>query len=211
MTIDDWNVFKKDYDLLIKARSLSSWNNAYKYKSSVYIDKLSYFNKLHNKYNYTSFKKSIIHSEEYNLIIEIAERNGCNNDEIVCLCLSLTISIYIGFLIEWILVDCLRKQGHIVIKNPLYDRKGKIDFLCDNKKYQVKSITFIDNSHFYELNNQYNGKELNYIFYTIEEENIYFVSIDNKPFINTDFDKCIAFCEIKNVCIDCYLQYFRKE
>lgn len=206
--------FIKDYNRLVELKDNKSlWNTAIASKNGSIPLLKSYFDSLHcNKFNYISYKKAILgNSDIYRTIIGYYQT--IRNSEIIreCLQLHLTIETYIGFMVEYILAAELReKTNNRVIQNNILDFEKKADLLYNGSFYQIKNCSFLHRYRIDLIVAEYKAanKYLQFIFYEIAADNIYFLLVDNKPFLHISEINGFSFAaDKKRVTIDNYIKY----
>lgn len=184
--------FEKDYEKLIRYKSDKKlWRLAMSSKTGRVPLLKELFDNIGNKYNYNSYRNSVYDNKDLYYIIIGFKRKERNNEEVKeCLLLHYSIENYIAFMVEWILFEYIKQNTtYSVYKNNVLDFEKKADLLCNGKYYQIKNKSFIYDTD-YTMNYVYEYKKANknlyFIFYTIDEDNIYFCGIDNKPFLFID-------------------------
>lgn len=201
MAANEYREFMLDYEVLCCIKQSTLWKDTMLLKdSSIFVK--SYFDKLKVKYSYTEFKNIIINDKVIHTKIqkEISDKGlqyGC------FLLFHYTIEIYISFLIEYILKQEIERELDIKVLTSHYlDISMKCDLLISGKPYQIKNYSFIENNYYIDKRID-NYKKINnnllFIFYRIERDNIYFVSIDDKLILDIkDINGFTVFSDTKN-------------
>ena len=153
MAAADRRAFISDYEFMIYAKKCSLWQSAKKYKDSHFL-MVNYFSKLSNKYCYTEYKAMILSDKtiHYQLqqILKEDNLNCLSNADLIFL--HYCCETYIAFMIEHIIKQELEKERNIKAYSSIYlDIKKKVDFIANNKHYQIKNISFLSYKGLYDL------------------------------------------------------------
>ena len=192
MNENDYQAFLIDYNSLYKQKNdkkLWRLSMSSKKGSVPYIKE--FFDTLGNKFNYIAYRNSVQSNKDiFYLIIGYYQINRNSDDIKECLRLHYTIETYIAFMVEWILFNEIKANTNFrVYQNKILDTEKKADLLCNSIYYQIKNKSFIyDSDNTGSLIEAYRkaNNRLFFIFYTIEEDNIYICAVNNKPFMFID-------------------------
>ena len=188
MTVTSYKEFMLDYELLFCIKQSIFWKDAMLLKDNNIFVK-TYFDRLKNKYDYIEFRNIITKDK----LIHAKIQKEINDNGLTygfLLMYHYTIEIYISFIIEYILKQQIEKELNIKVLTSNYlDINKKCDLMINNNQYQIKNYSFIENNYYIDrIINNYKSHNLNllFIFYTIEKDNIYFVSVNNQLIIHID-------------------------
>lgn len=181
MSTDNYNLFLLEYNALYYDKQKMMYKETIKNnKNNVFLKR--FFNDLPDKYNYFEFSKNICNNNSIKEKIQI-EINTHGLNKAACLLTHYTIEIYIAFLIEYVIKQEIENRSNIkVIYNDNLDVYKKCDLYIDNTYFQIKNYSFIESNYFIDdLLSKYKSinKDLQFIFYTIEQDNIYFMEFNN--------------------------------
>lgn len=176
----NFECFITNYETLIKLKENKTlWASAMSFvKNEVFTKNI--FDSIGNPYNYIGFTNAIKGNQKVFYTV-MGLYNETPNSEPIRLCLEYfyTTQTYIGFIVELLLYDELSQHTKQIYKNNVLDFEKKADILICGNYLQIKNITFLY-SHNLQNNIEYYksaNDRLHFIFYTIEKDNIYFVSI----------------------------------
>lgn len=192
MTETDFEAFKTDYiSLLNKREDKQKWRLAMSSKRGTVPFLKEFFDTMRNKFNYISYRNSVKNDRNIFHIIIGYYLSEPNDEEIrECLRLHYTIETYIAFMVEWLLFNEIKANTkYRVYQNRALDTVKKADLLCNGIYYQIKNKSFIyecENTE--QLINEYRkaNNRLFFIFYTIEQDNVYICAINHQPFLFID-------------------------
>ena len=203
---DNKKLFMNDYKMIHQLKELGIYNQD-NINQVPFIEKVSIFDSLgSNKYNYAEYIRQVCTNEYMYATLDYLEKKDIN--KYLSTKLRYTIIDYIGLMSEWCLIDELKKNEHCIYVNRNDDIKKGIDFKCDDNSYQVKNISFLYKRYNME---RYNDTDLNFIFYSIDIDNVNYLLLDNKPVIKRDeIDSDILSMEIKRVSLNEYIKLFEK-
>lgn len=221
MSSADYEEFMKDYkELYIAKKNRGAWELSHTIRNES-TNNMIYFkglfdNSISSPYNYREFKYIISSGIDIDYLLldyEDKEPYRAKIDTIKrYLGLYFTIHVYIGFIVEEMLYKELSKKalGKQIFRNESLDTIEKTDILFNGVHYQIKNISFISVNDTYKKKLLTNYKkccrDLYFIFYTIEEDNIYFVAVDGRSsaHINTVEDLS-AFNKFTNISLNDYI------
>ena len=202
MNIESKELFIKDY----KAYCAIKESDCYKAVKLLKQNRHDIFDRLKNKYDYKVFRYIILMNDKIEDYTDYLIDKG-KIIEANCIILKHTLPIYLGFIIEWLIVNELREKKHNVVVNKMNDYIYSVDLLVDGKRYQIKSFTFLYVND--EIKKQYIGKQLYFCFYQIGIDSIQFVSFENNPFLQEQEIINTAFCmDIKGISFDEFINKF---
>lgn len=188
MDSENYNTLIMDYQVLYHNKQCVKWSMLHSLKKTTNIIALDLFSQLHNKYNYKEFKYIVLNDKKvHSLLQSNLQLKGIYQAFI--LELHFTIEIYISFMIEYIFKQEIRNNTELkVISSYDLDMIKKIDLIIGNKPIQIKNYSFISSNQILDkrLSDYKKCNNLYFIFYTLGKDNIYFVEIDNKVFINVN-------------------------
>lgn len=192
MSDTDFDVFMTDYqNLYNQKQNKGKWRLAMSSKRGSVPFIKTFFDTMGNKFNYISYRNSVeSNSDIYHIIIGyyLIKRNDDDIKE--CLRLHYTIETYIAFMVEWLLFEEIKANTtYRVYQNTVLDTVKKADLLCNGIYYQIKNKSFIyDCENTGQMIAEYRkaNNRLFFIFYTIEEDNIYICAINHQPFLFID-------------------------
>lgn len=198
--MDEHNYYclKNDYELLYYMKQCQPWKKVHKLNKGSGIIAKQLFDELQDKYKYTDYKSIVNDNKQVHRLLQTTLLTKGIQDAYI-LQLHYTIEIYISFMIEYIFKQEINRNTNIkILSNYNLDVVKKIDMVLDNKPIQIKSYTFISSNDMTtdRLKLYRNCKDLHFIFYSLEKDNIYFAEIDNKvlvPITNiNDFTACLG-------------------
>lgn len=198
--------FMRDFErLYICKNDASLWRKAFSKRTNeppIYKD---YFDVLASPFDYCTYKSMILDTFNIEYSIEQIEDEALKE----ALTLFYTIDTYIGFIVEHILYKKALSITDDVLKDNELDRIKKVDLMINNRQFQIKNLSFID---YYCLNNNLDyflraNPQLNFIFYRQTKDNLYFVTLNDLPFVFiSELKELSAFCLPKNITIDNYAE-----
>lgn len=188
MTKDTFENFSEDYKRLYQQKENKvAWRSAMSKKCGSVPLLKDFFDTLSNKYDYITYKHRIENNRDiYKIIIGFYRNQYNNDDEILCLWLHYVVESYVAFMVEYILYEELKEDNEVIVaQSRELDLVKKADLYCNGSYYQIKSKSFI-----YECESLVNiidyykaaNNELFFIFYTIEEENVFICAINSQPY-----------------------------
>lgn len=190
--------FKNDYELLYHLKKCQAWKEVYKLKKSSGIISKQLYDELHDKYSYNDYKSIVRGNKQVHALLQSTLLTK-GIQQAYFLELYYTTEIYISFMIEYIFKQEIKNKTNIkIISNNSLDIIKKIDLILDNKPIQIKSYTFISCNELTtdRLKEYKNNKDMHFIFYSMEEDNIYFAEIGNKVLVPitdiNDFTACLG-------------------
>lgn len=148
-----------------------------------------FFDGVPNPYNYLLYKEMILKSDDFKKIL-LDKIRGKSDEEKILICDILETYIitdtYIGFIVEHILAEALKRKGYKVHKNNTLDLIYKTDLFFEGKHFQIKNYSFLETSFIETKLKPYlsANRRLKFLFYTTTENGIYFVRIGNKNYLN---------------------------
>ena len=147
---------------------------------------------------YNTYKDIVNNNKQVHTLLQTT-LNTKGIQETYLLQLHYTIEIYISFMIEYVFKQEINNKTNInILSNYNLDVIKKIDLILNNKPIQIKSYTFISCNELTtdRLKMYKNCKDMHFIFYSLEKDNIYFAEIENKiliPIIDiNDFTACLG-------------------
>ena len=198
--MDEHNYYclKNDYELLYYMKQCQPWKEVHKLNKGSGIIAKQLFDELQDKYKYTDYKSIVNDNKQVHTLLQTTLLTKGIQDAYI-LQLHYTIEIYISFMIEYIFKQEIKRNTNIkILSNYNLDVVKKIDMVLDNKPIQIKSYTFISCNDMTtdRLKLYRNCKDLHFIFYSLEKDNIYFAEIDNKVLVPitdiNDFTACLG-------------------
>ena len=198
--MDEHNYYclKNDYELLYYMKQCQPWKEVHKLNKGSGIVAKQLFDELQDKYKYTDYKSIVNDNKQVHRLLQTTLLTKGIQDAYI-LQLHYTIEIYISFMIEYIFKQEIKRNTNIkILSNYNLDVVKKIDMVLDNKPIQIKSYTFISCNDMTtdRLKLYRNCKDLHFIFYSLEKDNIYFAEIDNKVLVPitdiNDFTACLG-------------------
>ncbi|SDB69825.1 hypothetical protein [Butyrivibrio sp. INlla16] len=182
MSPENYTAFINDYQLLYNNKLCGQWKQLHKFKKDGNIFAKDIFKELHDKYNYLAYKQIAKNNKQVHALLQaLLNTKGIYAAFIVEL--HYLTEIYISFMIEYVFKQELQKQSNIkIVSNDYLDIVKKIDIVMNDKPIQIKNYSFIscNETTTDRLKEYKNIKELSFIFYTLEKDNICFMEIDNK-------------------------------
>ena len=175
MSADNFLEFTRDYKNLYAARAnKDSWKASM--QSRKQIEKEPFLKRLYERlcysYDYKSFKQAVNNTN----LFEYIEKD--NNLKLFYQC-----STYLGLIIETALNDEVLRAGAITEQSFDLDINYKTDIRVNNINYQIKNITYLN---YKDQLDRYREKNVQFIFYKIQKDNIYFISFSGNVSFNTD-------------------------
>ena len=212
----DYTEFISDYNTLIELKK----NNRKLHKYCMAIKRSGkqpfakpYFDIMKNKYYYNCYKEMFL--DNYT-VKEICKRSRkAANAEFTAkqieetLKLHFSIETYIGFLIEHLIFEEINNGKNEIQISTELDTIYKTDIMINKCCYQIKNYSFLQtNEKLDKIISEYKAvnKDLLFIFYTTEKENIYFAAIGGLPLRSVNdingftFTIPIALIGIKELC-----------
>ena len=185
MSADDFAEFIKDYDTLYQLRENKAlWSVAMSWIFEEVFTK-QYFDKLENPYEYRFYKYDIQQIVKIKNMLTTLDIQKIEDRDRLKLCISLfyTTLTYIGFIVENALYEEFKHHTKHIIRNNTLDIVKKTDLLLNGHHLQIKNYSFLTSTDYPNKINEYEkaNKELFFVFYTIEKDNIYFVEICGNP------------------------------
>lgn len=193
MTTQSFSDFLTDYNLLCDLKADSElWNEALSYKADIQKNHIffkNYFDSI-NSFDYVAYKRligSIVPLNNSMLIIGYPKPTERESSLRECLRVHYQCETYIGFIVEIILFEELQPTER-VYKNNKLDTVKKADLLLNGNFYQIKNYSFVLSPNITSLIDYYksHNKRLLFLFYTIEKENIYFLTIGGNAYLHID-------------------------
>lgn len=198
--MDSYNYeeFICDYNnLILCKKNKALWKSAISSKKGTVPFLKGFFDDLATPLDYIGYRNSVLKNEKIEDIIIGRNKEQSNTEDIInSLKYHYTIETYIGFLVEAMLFYSLSKQFKDLYKNNHLDINKKTDILCNGIYFQIKNGSFINSTNIDKMIDTYKSfnAELQFIFYTIEEDNIYFLSICGNPYLHIDSIDGFTFC-----------------
>ena len=187
----DYKQFIEDYNKLYDYKSNKAlWKKAMSTKNGEVPFLKDIFDSIGTPFNYLRYKDKTSNNRELTPIIFGRYNKERNSEEIIeCLLYHYSTETYIGFIVEVLIYEELKKHTKRVYKNNVLDTKKKADIMLNGVYYQIKNSSFIfisDNTQ--KMIDYYKSKNdrLHFIFYTIEKDNIYICAVGGKPYLFID-------------------------
>ena len=204
MTLENYNAFINDYKLLYHNKQCGQYKQLYSFTKNANIFAKSIYDELHDKFNYIVYKQIAKNNAQVHALLQsLLKTKGIYAAFIVEL--HYLIEIYISFLIEYVLKQELNDNNIRIIANNHLDIVMKIDMMIDNKPIQIKNYSFISCNDALEnrLTVYKKISGLSFIFYSLEEDNIYIKEVDNRVLLPMEEINGFSFSlPTKNISVD---------
>lgn len=174
MTAENFIEYMQDYNKLYAAKqNKENWKASMQKRKGIKEPILrNIIERINNAYDYKAFKKAV---NKTNLLSYMIEDENLR--------LFFQCSIYTGFLIETALNDEVKSKGAITEQSFNLDMNQKTDIKINNINYQIKAITYCN---YHDKIDIYKKNKVQFIFYTIDKNNINFIMKDNKASFSAD-------------------------
>lgn len=200
MSIYNFSEFKKDYDNLIQYKKNEElWKKVLKSRLPAPPIFKDYFSVLGNKYDYTFYRDIILNNDfDIDNLLEETKESEIKEG----LKLFYVTDTYIGFIVEELLFSSLSELNIDIKRDNYLDRYKKTDIIIDKREIQIKNISFLENKNNFDRLRYYQQRNRNlyFLFYKVTKDNIYFITVNDKPLIfNVELAEIMNFCRAKNI------------
>lgn len=163
------------------------------------------FDMLQDKFDYKRYKELIQADGSYKIIINYFGSSVDRDQQQLLqeiISLYFITETYIGFMVEYLIAEELKKKKIRFHQNKILDLKYKTDLLVDGKHLQIKNISFLETSRLEKKIKPYidANRRLKFVFYKINQDNISLVRIGGKAFYQVqdlnDFTQLLPIEEI---------------